>query len=126
MRVLVCGGRDNWDHEGVARELNLLRDKHEDAIEGIVNQLRPRFTVITGGAPGIDNVALQYCMREKVRFELYEAEWKKHGRRAGPMRNLRMIVEGKPNLVLAFKGGRGTADLIRQAKQYEIEVIEVK
>lgn len=126
MRVLVCGGRENWDHEGVARELDARHAKYNEACDLVLDQMLPRFTIITGGAPGIDSVALQWAMRNKVRFELFQADWKTHGRAAGPMRNKSMLVEGKPNLVLAFKGGRGTADLVRQARTRGIEVVEVK
>ena len=37
-----------------------------------------------------------------------------------------MIDEGKPDLVVAFKGGTGTADMVRRAKKHNIKVIEVK
>lgn len=53
------------------------------------------------------------------------ADWKTHGRAAGPIRNQRMIDEWKPTLVIAFAGGRGTADMIRRAKAAGIEVREV-
>jgi predicted Rossmann-fold nucleotide-binding protein len=41
------------------------------------------------------------------------------------MRNQRMIDEGKPDLVVAFPGGSGTADMVRRAKRASIEVMEV-
>jgi hypothetical protein len=37
------------------------------------------------------------------------------GRSGGPKRNQQMLEEGKPDLVLAFPGGRGTADMVRRA-----------
>lgn len=37
-----------------------------------------------------------------------------------------MIDEGKPDLVVALPGGRGTADMVRRAKKHGIEVVEVK
>jgi predicted Rossmann-fold nucleotide-binding protein len=33
-----------------------------------------------------------------------------------------MLSEGKPDLVIAFPGGRGTADMIRQAKEAGVPV----
>jgi hypothetical protein len=36
-----------------------------------------------------------------------------------------MIDEGKPDLVVAFPGGRGTADMVKRAKKANVEVIEV-
>ena len=37
-----------------------------------------------------------------------------------------MIDEGKPDLVVAFPGGRGTQDMIKRAKGHHIKVVEVK
>ena len=36
-----------------------------------------------------------------------------------------MLDEGKPDLVIAFPGGKGTADMARRAREAGIEVIEV-
>ena len=55
--------------------------------------------------------------------EEYPADWKKYGKSAGPLRNQRMIDEGKPDLVVAFPGGVGTADMISRAKAYNISVL---
>jgi len=57
---------------------------------------------------------------------MVRAKWSKHGRAAGPIRNQEMIDECKPDLVVAFPGGRGTADMVRRAKAAGIRVIEVQ
>ena len=49
-------------------------------------------------------------------------EWAKFGKRAGPMRNARMLAEFNPELVIAFPGGRGTADMIARAKKARVSV----
>ena len=54
-----------------------------------------------------------------------EADWAKHGRKAGPIRNQRMIDEGRPDLVVAFPGGTGTADMVERARVAGIRVIEI-
>jgi UDP-N-acetylmuramoylalanine-D-glutamate ligase len=36
-----------------------------------------------------------------------------------------MLAEGKPDLVVAAPGGRGTADMVRRARDAGIEVVEV-
>jgi hypothetical protein len=60
-----------------------------------------------------------------VPCDVYEADWISLGRKAGPIRNQRMLEEGKPDLVMAFPGGRGTADMVRRGKEAGVEVIEV-
>jgi Lhr-like helicase len=36
-----------------------------------------------------------------------------------------MIDEGKPDLVIAFPGGRGTADMVGRARKAGIRVVEI-
>jgi hypothetical protein len=36
-----------------------------------------------------------------------------------------MIDQGRPDLVVAFPGGRGTADMVRRARAAGISVIEI-
>ena len=114
LRVLVCGGRDYTDRDRVYRELDAVRRRRND------------ITVLEGGAFGADYYARGWCMSGGALCETYEADWQAHGRAAGPIRNQEMLDEGKPDLVIAFPGGRGTADMIRRARAAGVEVVEVK
>jgi len=100
VRVLVCGGRDYNDRETVGR---------------VLSNLNPSL-VIEGGATGADRLARLWAARTTTDVDTYEADWRTHGKAAGPIRNQRMLDEGKPDLVVAFPGGRGTADMIRRAE----------
>jgi len=112
MRVLVCGGRDYNDREAVISVLS-----------GIAGErMRPIETIIEGGAKGADASGRAYAYITDAECETYEADWKRFGNRAGPIRNQRMIDEGKPDLVVAFPGGRGTADMVRRAKAAGVPV----
>lgn len=116
MRVLVCGGRDFADRDAMARALAPYKPKPvTDAGEHII---------IHGGAPGADTLADEWCDVFGARKRVFLADWKQHGRAAGPLRNARMIAEGKPDLVIAFPGGKGTADCVRKAKAAGIKVME--
>lgn len=88
--------------------------------------------MITGCANGADEWARMwvrgvqnYRDGPKASWLGFPANWKSHGKGAGPIRNQKMIDEGKPDLVLAFPGGRGTADMVRRAKAAGVRVIEV-
>ena len=48
------------------------------------------------------------------------ADWTKHGKAAGPIRNQKMLDEC-PDLVVAFPGGKGTADMVRRAMKAGID-----
>jgi hypothetical protein len=118
MRVLVCGGRefDDW----------ALFTKSIKEHIGVFRGPNPDITIIQGGATGADFLAKVYAKWVGFSHREFKADWKKHGRAAGYIRNKQMLVEGQPNLVIAFPGGDGTADMIAQAKKAGVEVIEIK
>ena len=109
MKVLVTGGRD----------FNL-----PSAVDQELTALQPTMSVV-GDARGADYLARQWAVVHGVRHVVYAAEWQVHGKAAGPIRNGKMLTE-KPDLVLAFPGGRGTADMVRQARAAGVAVREVK
>ena len=114
MRVLVCGGRDYDDDARVNRTLVEL---HND---------RRITAIIHGGATGADTYAARWGAWYGVDVLKFAARWSTEGRGAGPKRNQRMLDVGKPDLVVAFPGGRGTADMVRRARAAGVRVIEVK
>ena len=112
-RILVCGGRDFDDFEVVYVALApFIRS-------GVT-------TIIHGGARGADDLAGQFAALWSLAVEVYPADWDTHGRAAGPIRNKQMLEEGKPDLVIAFPGGKGTANMIGQAKEAGIPVREIE
>jgi hypothetical protein len=52
-----------------------------------------------------------------VDIRTFSADWDKLGAAAGPVRNQKMLVEGRPDLVVAFPGGKGTADMVRRSER---------
>ena len=113
MRVLVCGGRNFKDEAAVFQTL--------DQIGGVAH-------LIEGGAKGADTLARLWANRNLGPDQLttFEAEWRVHGKAAGAIRNQRMLDEGKPDLVVAFPGGRGTADMVRRAERAGVPVQKLK
>lgn len=84
-----------------------------------------KLTIIAGEAKGADFLARVWAKWLQVDYIGFPAEWDTHGKRAGPIRNKQMLTEGKPDLVIAFPGRRGTADMVSQSKKAGVEVIEV-
>jgi hypothetical protein len=76
-------------------------------------------------ASGADSLAHEAARDQGRRCEVFHADWERHGKAAGPIRNQAMIDAGA-DLVIAFPGGRGTADLIRRARKAGIPVREVE
>lgn len=114
MKVLVCGGRDYADDLRVFDVLDeLWRDR---AVEAIIH----------GGASGADSLARRWANYRDVPHVPYPAEWMRYGPAAGPLRNQRMLDQSKPDLVVAFPGGTGTADMVRRARSANVEVLEIE
>lgn len=114
LRVLVCGGRNYDDRSTVYRVLDGIHAR------------TPIHCIIGGGATGADHIGAVWSVSRNIPdFARFDADWTMHGKAAGPLRNQRMLDEGKPNLVIAFAGGRGTADMVRRARVAGITVIEV-
>jgi hypothetical protein len=129
-RILVCGGRDyatdniqqyKFMH-GVLNQLTWLIS--ENYIEND-NWYPTDITIIEGGADGADSAASDYAIMNLCKLETYCADWGKYGKQAGYVRNDQMLREGKPDLVLAFPGGKGTAMMIRLARKAGVEVLDM-
>ena len=109
VRVLVCGGRNYSDRQAVDATLDQLD------VAGLIH----------GGASGADSLGEQWARCRGVPVEIYRADWQRYGRAAGPIRNQRMIDEGWPDLVVAFPGGKGTADMVQRAKDTGVRMMEL-
>lgn len=124
-RILVCGGRDFNDFRKLSVILDdLCHDRGWDS-GGDEEIWMPVVHVISGGARGADSLAIDWAVSNFLSFDVYNADWKTHGKAAGPIRNQKMLDEGMPDLVVAFPGGKGTADMVFRAKKKGVEVIEV-
>jgi hypothetical protein len=82
-----------------------------------------RITVIHGGADGADRCADEWAIINWSTCDKYEADWSRYGPSAGPIRNSLMLSAGKPDLVLAFPGGRGTSDMTTKALRAGVKVV---
>lgn len=108
-RVLVCGGRDFKDYE---------------MMRSVLLYFSPKL-LIHGAARGADSLAAAIFsdIFPTRPVKSFPANWAMHGRAAGPIRNKQMIDEGLPTLVLAFPGGRGTADMRSRALKAKILLV---
>lgn len=90
------------------------------------------FVVVHGNAPGADSIANRWALENNrngynVAVEVHPAQWTKHGRRAGPLRNQEMVDAGA-DLVLAFikDNSPGASHLVREARTAGIPVEEFR
>lgn len=121
LRVLVTGSRTFSDARIVDAVLTGLWHNYGSML------------VIAGGAKGADDLAGRWCDRWEFPLETWPADWEKHGKAAGPIRNQKMLdrFEGEPDLVLAFvdkplEESKGTADMVRRARKAGVQVYVVQ
>jgi hypothetical protein len=80
--------------------------------------------LVHGAASGADAMAGRWAGANGVSVTTFPADWNRYGRSAGPRRNQAM-VDSEPDLVVAFPGGRGTADMVRRAEAAGIRVLKI-
>lgn len=117
MRILVCGGRDYQDKDKVDAILYPICKfilQSEDVI------------IIEGGASGADKLAKDWALSWQIPVETYKANWEAYGKSAGYIRNKQMLEEGKPDLVVAFPGGKGTANMVSLAEKKRVRVLKIE
>lgn len=103
-RILVCGDRNWTNFQKILDELSKE------------NQREPVEAVIHGAAQGADTLGGNAAERLGIPVLSFPADWRKHGRSAGPIRNRHQFNEGKPTLGLAFhdflENSKGTKDMV--------------
>jgi len=113
MRILVCGDRNWTDADAIRRKIVEL------GVENIE-------CVVEGEARGADSHGRRVAESLNIPVLKFPAKWQEFGRAAGAIRNRQMLVEGKPDLVLAFHDDLsksvGTANMVWQARKARVKV----
>lgn len=106
----VCGGRAYHRMRTVFEVLN-----REVPADGVV---------VHGDAAGADALADKWAHEHARHIVRVPAMWNVNGNAAGPIRNA--VIAAMPLAkLIAFPGGRGTADMVAKAKARGIPVVEV-
>lgn len=115
-RVIIAGCRDFNDYELLIEKCDyfLQDEKKEDVV------------IISGHASGADALGERYAQERGFQLETFPADWKAHGRAAGPIRNARMASAA--NALIAFWDGKSrvTKNMIETAKNHNLKVVVVR
>lgn len=112
-RVIIAGTRtfDNYE---------LLRDK----CDAILSEKRQdsNIVVVSGTARGADRLGERYAREKGYEIRQFPADWKKHGKSAGYIRN--SLMADNADALIAFWDGqsRGTKNMIETAKKKGLAV----
>ena len=114
-QILICGSRHWSDREAIEKAL-------QQALEYLPKE---DLTIMHGWAKGADQIAEDLSNEYHIGIRGYPADWEKHGKAAGPLRNQEMIDAG-PDVVLAFtynlEEAKGTKDTVTRARKANIPV----
>lgn len=108
MKIAIVGSRTFTNYEMMCAFIERsLSDAEFNSIEAVVSD----------GARGADTLAEQYARENGLELIVFPAEWERYGRKAGPLRNVKIIQEC--DLCFAFWDGqsRGTEHDIDLCKE---------
>ena len=108
MKIAVTGGRAYADHTTLAAALMVF--------DPPAHPHQPKPVLLVGDATGADAMAVSFARTFKWDLEIFEADWETYGPSAGPRRNAE-ILTWHPDVLLAFPGGLGTANMVEQARR---------
>lgn len=111
--ICVCGGREYANREYAFKVLDGAR-----AFYGHV-------MIKNGAARGADKLSSEWALSRGVPLHEYPADWNTHKKAAGPIRNREMLQSGF-DMLIAFPGGSGTADMVKITKKAGIEVLDLR
>lgn len=136
MKLIIAGPRDYTDYDHVTKEVIQFVNYHaleNDKLEivsgacdvpGALTFTRPDGTRVYG-VDGLGERLAQYYGNKVTPFP---ANWVKHGKSAGPIRNREMGKYATHALVFTRPDSKGSNDMLKQAKHLlgESNVKEVK
>jgi len=113
MKAIIAGGRN---YTLTKKDISFLDSLEMDE-------------VIVGGAKGADADAKAWARSRHIRVRVFPADWEKHGRSAGPIRNGQMAAylakQQGDKAVILFPGGRGTANMREQAGRAVLPILDM-
>lgn len=112
LKVAFSGGRHYTNDTKVSEVINDIIEVYGD------------ITVLVGDCTGLDALVKEYCIKHDIPLQIYYADWKTQGLKAGPLRNKRILDED-PDLVVIFPGGKGTLNMYNQALSKNIPIFSV-
>lgn len=99
-----------------------------DAIQSAINHGAVITEVVSGCAPGTDGYGELWGEVYQIPVKRFPADWNKHGRAAGPIRNSEMAAYADQLIAVWDGKSRGTGDMVRkaQAKGMKLFIYEVQ
>ena len=112
MKLIIAGGRD-------------YRLTTEDYVRlEKINNENDLLCVVSGCASGADSCGELWANGTNIPVKKFPADWKTHGKKAGPLRNAEMAEYA--DAVALFPGGEGTDSMYREAKKAGLKIFDFR
>jgi len=108
MKTIIAGGRTITDYSLV---LSAIGESEFEITE-----------VVSGMAPGVDTLAIQYSREHNLPLKEFHADWNQYRRAAGPIRNREMAEYGEALIAIWDGESRGTKNMIEEATKRGLKV----
>jgi YspA, cpYpsA-related SLOG family len=99
MKVIIAGSRHIKDRLGLVRAIAQSRFDISE--------------VVSGTATGVDQMGEAWALAHDVKVKQFPADWTKHGKAAGPIRNAEMADYADAAIILWDSQSRGTLNMIK-------------
>lgn len=113
MKLIIAGGRDLKPSIGFIESAIRMFN-----ISGITE-------VVCGMAEGVDSEGLHFATHYSYFISSFPAEWDKHGKAAGPIRNNQMAEYGDALLLIWDGESRGSASMKKEMQKLKKPIYEV-
>ena len=129
-RIIVAGSRTIQDYNAVLRTVGNVISILAKEEQSSIKNMKDRIEIISGGAKGVDQLGEEFARKNDIKVKIFEADWDRYGKRAGPIRNSRMADYAKEKigiLILIWdgksKGSRSMRDIAKMANLRIFETI---
>jgi hypothetical protein len=113
VRVIISGDR-NWHCDALARRvIARLVARHGEV------------DIVQGAADGVDRAFVEAAFDAGCGVSSFPADWQKHGKKGGPIRNAEMVAAGADFVIAVHRSlawSRGTRDLVKRSLEAGIPV----
>lgn len=111
MKVIIAGSRDCDDYFEVKQAIRMSGFNITE--------------VVSGCCRGVDRLGERWAKDSNLPVKSFPADWNKHGKAAGPIRNRQMaeyVGSAGGLIAIVSKESKGTKDMIRVAKIYDLKI----